>query len=458
MNPPSRVIQDAYEILEEIGQGGMARVYRARQLSLNRIVALKEIKPAFAANPELLERFKREARTAANLVHENIVSVLNFGEPARGSLFIVLEFMDGRDLKTLLRAAGPLPPRIAAILVREAARALAYAHGKKLVHRDVKPGNVMVSDRGEVKLMDFGIVREMDSDLTRTGAFLGTPSYMSPEQFLGDEITAASDVFSLGVVLFELLTGEKPFKADSEASLSKKVRTEREPKIRGLNSQVPRRLANAAHNCMKKDPHKRSTTERLVLDLEKFLGTRSREKERNEVAAWIRETLRPADSEISAVPIAQRRGPEVDSLPPQPAPRSAPEIIARRSEAEIIPARRPEPESARRPEIIISEKMGERASAPSVSEVSEPPRIERPSRSSRDEVSEQSGIKAMRPRERARQDLPTPGEWLMKWLWRFILLAIVALSAVAIFMIFNPDGLSGQGGFDPGRLLDLFKH
>ena len=273
----NRLIQDAYEILEEVGQGGMARVFRARQLSLNRVVAIKEIKTAFGSNPELLERFKREARTAANLVHENIIQVYNFGEPSRGSLFIVMEFMEGRDLKSLLLQSGPMPPRIAAILVREAARALAYAHARKLVHRDVKPGNIMVSDRGEVKLMDFGIVREMDSELTRTGAFLGTPSYMSPEQFLGEETTPASDIFSLGVVLFELLTADKPFKADSEASLSKKVRTEREPAIRSLNSRVPRRLAKIAHACLRKNPLKRvETTERLVQELEKFLRTRSR--------------------------------------------------------------------------------------------------------------------------------------------------------------------------------------
>jgi len=442
MTPANRVIQDAYELLEEIGQGGMAQVFRARQLSLNRIVAIKEIKPAFTNNPEVLERFKREARTAANLTHENIVQVYNFSEPSRGSLFIVLEYMEGQDLKTLLRRAGPPPPRIAAILCREAARALAYAHARHLVHRDVKPANIMVSDQGEVKLMDFGIVREMDSDLTRTGAFLGTPSYMSPEQFLGEEITPASDLFSLGIVLFELLTGEKPFKADNEASLSKKVRIEREPKVRSLNPKVPRRLAAAVHLCLRKDPDKRPlSADNLIFDLEKFLRTRGREDERKELKEWLREAGAPENEpEISTVPINGKRPPLIDFEPDSEPLRGSPPPRLELDDRSPVRGRLPEPERRPRSEVA--------------SERRRPMEDDRkPDPSELDAIRPRSGPR--QPRAEEAPEVPSPGEWLMKWAWRLILLAIIALAAVVMFIRFNPDALRDPGNLNPSRLLDL---
>jgi len=308
MSPATKSIRDQYEIIHEIGAGGMATVYKAVQTSLGRIVAIKEIKPAVAASDELVERFKREARTAASLVHENIIQVYNFGEQ-KGSLFIVLEYVDGQDLKTLLLRTGALPPRVAAIIMRDVARALAFAHGKGLVHRDVKPGNVMVSTGGEIKLMDFGIVREMDSDLTSTGAFLGTPSYMSPEQFLGEKITFSSDIFSMGVMLYELLSGAKPFRADSDSSLSKKVREEKPPPLRSQNPAIPRKLRKITARCMKKDPQKRyPDAEALVRELDRFVSSRSREQDRKEVAAWI-EAVMEMDRTAAVAP-TQKQVPE----------------------------------------------------------------------------------------------------------------------------------------------------
>jgi serine/threonine-protein kinase len=290
MCPANKNIKDTYEVLEQIGRGGMAQIYKARQTSLDRIVAIKEIKPAFAKNPELVERFKREAKAAASLVHENIVQVYNFGEARPDSPFIVMEFVDGMDLKSLLLSAGTVPPRMAAMAVREVARALSYAHSRGLVHRDVKPGNIMITRRGEVKLMDFGIVREMDSDLTKTGAFLGTPNYMAPEQFLGDEITPATDIFSIGVVLYEILGGRKPFKADSEGSLARKVRIEKESKLRSVNPAVPRKLQRITRACLRKKPGRRpADAEALIHQLDRYIGSKRREVQRKELALWVSE-------------------------------------------------------------------------------------------------------------------------------------------------------------------------
>ena len=165
-----RELREKFEIVGHLGSGGMAEVYLARQDSLERLVAIKELKPAFASNPELYERFLREARTGAGLTHQHIVPVYQFGEGEHGP-FIVLEYVEGVDLKTAIVRSGGLPPRIALLIFSAVAKALVYAHQRGLIHRDVKPAIVMLGKNGEVKLMDFGIVRATDSDLTRTGAF-----------------------------------------------------------------------------------------------------------------------------------------------------------------------------------------------------------------------------------------------------------------------------------------------
>jgi serine/threonine protein kinase len=407
MVAPTKTIQDTYEILSDIGRGGMAQVYKARQLSLGRVVAIKEIKPSIAKSPELVERFKREARAAASLIHENIVQVYNFGEPSDDSLFIVMELVEGHDLKSLLQKSVMLPPRIAAVIAREVARALAYAHARGLIHRDVKPGNVMISNRGEVKLMDFGIVREMDSDLTRTGAFLGTPNYMAPEQFLGEDITAATDIFSLGVVLFEVLTGQKPWKADGEGALAKKVRIEKEPRVRSLNPEVPRRLQKIVHLCLRKKPGKRpADAEELTRALDRCLGLGSREEQRRELAAWVREITgqdeEPPDQDL--VDSAEKIRIRERSVP---GAKKAPELSDLRSE---LRAQKPDDrpvKSAR----VLGKAADQEKQAPAQPEKLEPGEASQPVQL---------------------------GEAVMRWAWRILLLAIAILAAIIVFLVFNP--------------------
>jgi len=215
------------EVLEEIGSGGMATVYKAIQQPLGRVVAVKALKPTIAVDSQFAKRFEREAHFMASLQHENILHVHDFMK-RDGSMFIVMEYVSGIDLFDLLEKRNPLPLDVAVIIALKVARALDYAHFRGLVHRDVKPANIMVSRQGEVKLMDFGIARDDTMrDLTETGTGLGTPSYMSPEQILGDKLDFRSDVFSLGIVLYQMLTGKKPFIEDDSHTVMQKIRLDR---------------------------------------------------------------------------------------------------------------------------------------------------------------------------------------------------------------------------------------
>ncbi len=410
-------IKDEYDILSDLGQGGMAHVYKALQTSLDRTVAIKEIKPAFSAHPELVERFRREARAAAGLIHENIVQVYNFGEPKKGTLFIVMEFVEGQDLKSLIEQAGPIEPKMAAVIGREVARALAYAHARGLVHRDVKPGNIMISTQGEVKLMDFGIVREMGSDLTQTGAFLGTPNYMSPEQFLGENTTGASDIFSLGIVLYQMLTSKKPFPSDSESSLSKKVRTEKEKKVRSLNPDVPRKIQKIVHNCLKKKPGSRTeSAETLARELDKFIRSKSREDDRRELAEFANfasdedktltigsvlsdEKIKPKTAKvIKAKTISM---PE-DDLPTRTHKTKARTKTGASKSADLETR-----------EVVVKEKPVKKTAPP----------------------------KKTGPKKETKKGPSDTGEFITKWLLRAIMLAIALLAAVIAFLFLEiPDG------------------
>jgi Protein kinase domain len=202
-----------YEILEIIGRGGMGAVYRARQSSLNRLVAIKLLPPEAAADSVFAERFRNEARVLARLQHPHIVAIHETGQTAQGHLFIVMEFVSGLDLAQLL-AKGPLPPARALGIARAVCEALEFAHQQGVVHRDIKPANVLLSDDGAVKVADFGVARvRAETDETRltfTGLALGTPDYMAPEQRQGGDVDGRADLFSLGVMLYEMLTGELP--------------------------------------------------------------------------------------------------------------------------------------------------------------------------------------------------------------------------------------------------------
>ncbi len=260
-------------IVEEVASGGMAVVYRAVQDPLGRTVAIKALKTSAAAEENVSTRFEREARSLAMLQHENIIHVYDFHHD-RGAMFIVMEYVQGTDLYDLLEKCGRLPYDVAAIIAMQVARALDYVHYRGIVHRDIKPANVMIARAGGVKLMDFGIARDANfGDLTEAGTGIGTPAYMSPEQVLGDKLDARSDIFSLGVVLYQMLTGKKPFVEDEKHSAMHKIRLEKHTPARRLNPDIPRELERVIDRCLEKQPRDRwRSSQHMVMALERFLA------------------------------------------------------------------------------------------------------------------------------------------------------------------------------------------
>lgn len=260
-------------IVEEIASGGMAVVYRAIQEPLGRTVAIKALKTSASGDSSVVTRFEREAKSLANLQHENIIHVYDFHHE-RGGLFIVMEYVQGVDLYDLLDRCGRLPYDVAAILGMQVARALDYTHYRGVIHRDIKPANIMIARTGGVKVMDFGIARDTSfGDLTEAGAGIGTPSYMSPEQVLGDKLDARSDIFSLGVVLYQMATGRKPFIEDEKKSAMHKIRLENHDSARSVNPDIPRELNNIIDRCLEKQPRDRwRSAQHMVIALERFLA------------------------------------------------------------------------------------------------------------------------------------------------------------------------------------------
>jgi len=260
-------------IVDEVASGGMAVVYRAVQEPLGRTVAIKALKSSAAMEEHVVTRFEREAKSLATLQHENIIHVYDFHRE-RGALFIVMEYVQGIDLYDLLEKCGRLPYDVAAIIAMQVARALDYVHYRSIVHRDIKPANVMLSRQGGVKVMDFGIARDTSfGDLTEAGTGIGTPAYMSPEQVLGDKLDARSDIFSLGVVLYQMVTGKKPFVEDEKRSAMHKIRLEKHVSVRKLNPEIPRELSNVIDRCLEKQPRDRwRSAQHMVMALERFLA------------------------------------------------------------------------------------------------------------------------------------------------------------------------------------------
>ncbi|HET7506139.1 MAG TPA: serine/threonine-protein kinase [Kofleriaceae bacterium] len=260
-------------IVEEVASGGMAVVYRAVQDPLGRTVAIKALKSSAALEENVVTRFEREAKSLALLQHENIIHVYDFHRE-RGALFIVMEYVQGIDLYDLLEKCGRLPYDVAAIIAMQVARALDYVHYRGIVHRDIKPANVMISRQGGIKVMDFGIARDTSfGDLTEAGTGIGTPAYMSPEQVLGDKLDARSDIFSLGVMLYQMVTGKKPFVEDERRSAMHKIRLEKHVSARKLNPEIPRELERVIDRCLEKQPRDRwRSAQHMVMALERFLA------------------------------------------------------------------------------------------------------------------------------------------------------------------------------------------
>ena len=215
------VVDERYKVLNRIGSGGMADVYCAEDLQLGRRVALKLLYRRFAEDEEFVERFRREASSAAGLQHPNVVAVFDRGE-FDGTYYIAMEYLEGRSLKQVVRQEGALDPDRAIDLVIQILKAARFAHRRGIVHRDIKPHNVIVDDEGRAKVTDFGIARAGASDMTETGSIMGTAQYLSPEQAQGHPVDARADLYSIGVVLYELLTGRVPFDAESAVTIALK--------------------------------------------------------------------------------------------------------------------------------------------------------------------------------------------------------------------------------------------
>mgnify|MGYP000406758762 CR=1 FL=1 len=236
-----RLISGRYRLIAPLGDGGMATIWRAIDEQLDREVAVKLLRPQFSADPGFAARFKQEARAAGGLSHPNIVSVYDYGtDGADGDQYIVMELVEGRDLSTILRDRGSLSIDDSVRIAIGVAGALEVAHRKGIVHRDVKPGNILITDGGDVKVTDFGIARAVsEASMTVTGTTLGSVHYFSPEQARGDEVTGASDVYALAIVLYEMLTGRRPFEGDSAAAVALKRLNEDAPPPSTIGHALP---------------------------------------------------------------------------------------------------------------------------------------------------------------------------------------------------------------------------
>jgi len=266
-------IGDRYEIEELVGHGGMSSVYKARDSLLERHVALKVLHEQYSADDDFVERFKREARSVAQLQHPNIVTVIDRGEE-EGRQFIVFEYIDGENLKEYVVRKGRLDVKDALEIALEVARGLAFAHGQGLIHRDVKPQNILLNGDGRPKVTDFGIARTLDVDgMTQTGTVLGTSNYIAPEQASGQPVDAHSDVYALGVVLYELLAGEVPFPGESFVAVAMKHMHEPAPNLLEVRGDVPLRVAAAVDRALEKDPEQRfPTMDAFAAELEACLA------------------------------------------------------------------------------------------------------------------------------------------------------------------------------------------
>src|SRR5918993_2767328 len=263
------VLDDRYDVVRPLGSGGMGEVYLARDRVLGRDVALKVLRKQYAGDDEFAERFKREAMSVASLSHPNIVQVYDRGETEEGSSYIAMEYVPGGTLKERISREGSLEAADAAGLGAQVAEALGAAHDRGMVHRDIKPQNVLLAARGGAKVADFGIARAGSSaTISRTGSVMGTAGYMSPEQALGRPATPKSDLYSLGVVLYEALTGELPYTADNPIAVSMKhVNEPLRPPIE-LNPRIPRGMNALVTKLLAKDPEDRyADAEELADDL-----------------------------------------------------------------------------------------------------------------------------------------------------------------------------------------------
>ena len=269
------IVNDRYEIGKRIGRGGMAEIFQARDILLDRPVAMKVLFPEFATDPAFVERFRREAQAAANLNHPNIVAVYDWGK-VNNTYYIAMEYVNGRTLADILKQSGTLTPMQVCDVMSEVASALISAHQNGVIHRDIKPGNILVSTTGQVKVADFGIARALgagvEQGLTQTGAVMGTATYFSPEQAQGVSTDQRSDIYSLGVVMYEMLSGVAPFTGENAVAIAYKQVHEHAMPLDQRLASVPSEVAAIVAKCMEKSPDDRySSAEEVRDELRRFV-------------------------------------------------------------------------------------------------------------------------------------------------------------------------------------------
>ena len=257
-----------YQIIEELGKGGMGKVYRVLDKKLKEEVALKLIKPEIASDKETIERFSNELKLARKIAHRNVGKMYELMEDA-GTHFITMEYVSGQDLRGLIRQTGQLTAGKALAVARQVCEGLAEAHRLGIVHRDLKPGNIIIDREGNAKIMDFGIARSVSvKSITGAGVMIGTPEYMSPEQVEGKEVDCRSDIYSLGVILYEMLTGRVPFEGDTSLIVALKQKTEPPPDPSKITPHIPEDLSLIVLHCLEKSKEKRyQSAEELLGEL-----------------------------------------------------------------------------------------------------------------------------------------------------------------------------------------------
>lgn len=326
------VIGDRYELGGQLGAGGMARVYLAHDRLLDREVAVKVLSEPYASDPNFVERFRREASAAAGLNHPNIVSVYDRGE-AEGSYYIVMEYLSGPDLKQVIRRRSPLAPSDAIDYALQILAALGAAHRRDVIHRDVKPQNVLVSEDGHLKVTDFGIARAgAQSEMTEAGSVIGTAQYLSPEQARGDEVTAASDCYSVGIVLYEMLTGRVPFDAERPVAVAMKQISDPPVPPHEIVSTVPPALEAVVLHALGKRPSERYRSaeefSRALLDARAAIdGTTGGTRVMAPASSESTTVMAAAETADATQVVPRRTAPPPPSEPP-PARRRWPWIVA----------------------------------------------------------------------------------------------------------------------------------
>ena len=251
------VFANRYEIIEELGAGGMGKVYRAYDRKVEEEIALKIIRPEIAVEKRTVDRFRNEIKTARKIRHVNVCGMHDLHEEKK-TLFITMEYVRGEDLKSLIKRTKLLSPGTAVSIARQIAEGLGEAHRLSVIHRDLKPSNVMIDKEGNAKIMDFGIARSLaGAGTTAKGGMIGTPEYMSPEQVEGTPADERSDIYALGIILFEMVSGRRPFDGDTSLAIAHKQKYEPAPDPRAINPQIQKELSRLILRCLEKEPAKR---------------------------------------------------------------------------------------------------------------------------------------------------------------------------------------------------------